>query len=146
MNRELREVFLLWAAGFESIALGFRKAADLALLDQMPDETTRAAHDAHQAMIIALWNRLGEGNQAMLAQLADAFNPSEPFTLATALDVTDETEIASLRGRLMNIGRSLKSLGFDSSILWEITWADDANEYRWTPEAHSTIKTIAGTP
>src|SRR5687767_13784283 len=57
-----------------------------------------------------LWKRLGSGNREMLYELARNFDPSASFTLAEAADALG-TEARSLRGRFMNLGRSMTALG-----------------------------------
>jgi hypothetical protein len=88
----------------------------------------------------ALWKRLGPGNREMLYELARNFDPSESFTLEDAADALG-TKARSLRGRFMNLGRSITALGSAAPHLWDADWDPDerANSYTWDTDAHRAV-------
>jgi hypothetical protein len=88
--------------------------------------------------VALLFNRLGPDNREFLWRIADEFRPGDVFTLeevATALQIPK----GSVRARLMNIGRSLKSLGRHAPYLWDVSWDDGENSYEWDFDAHRAI-------
>lgn len=88
--------------------------------------------------IFNLWKRLGAPNRAFLIAVANAFPSDQDFSLAEMATAAG-TNKESVRARLMNIGRSIKSLGTDPQALWTITWQDEENSYRWDPAAREAI-------
>src|SRR4051794_5157640 len=69
----------------------------------------------------ALWKRLGPGTRELLVVCAQSFEPGVRFTLDEMADAAG-TATGSVKARLMNIGRSLKSLGTDFTVLWDSEW------------------------
>jgi DNA-directed RNA polymerase specialized sigma24 family protein len=98
-----------------------------------------ADEDSTDPRVALLWNRLGPENRNMLLSLAQAFGPNETFTLEDAAAALQTTK-GSLRARIMNIGRSLKSLGAPGA-LWRRTWDDEAraNRYVWDNDVHEWL-------
>ena len=76
----------------------------------------------------------------MLYDLAEEFEPGDQFTIEEAAKVLGVTK-GSVRARMMNIGRSMKSLGAWAPQLWDVFWDDDArmNQYDWNPVDHRAI-------
>jgi hypothetical protein len=94
--------------------------------------------------VALLWNRLGRGNRKFLAETAEEFGPGDQFTLPE-LARRLQADTASLRARLMNLGRSTRSLGHDAPRLLKKDW-DDAvgqNIYEWDFDAHRAIQKMA---
>jgi hypothetical protein len=85
-----------------------------------------------------LWKRLGSGNRYFLIACARAFKPGEPFTLEQMAEAADAAP-GSVKARLMNIGRSLKAMGNDFTVLWDSEWGMLEMRYLWRPVAHSVI-------
>ena len=46
----------------------------------------------------------------------------------------------TVKARLMNIGRSLKSMGNDFSVLWDSEWGAFHMTYSWREDAHRVIR------
>jgi hypothetical protein len=71
------------------------------------------------------------------------YPPGETFTLE---DLANDfkTEKAAVRARLMNLGRSLKSLGPAGPELWDVFWDDDAraNVYEFDADAWRAIRAM----
>jgi hypothetical protein len=75
--------------------------------------------------------------------VAQDFKPGEQFSLeemARSAGISKE----SARARLMNIGRSLKSLGPQAPFLWEVTWDESENTYEWDHDAHRALMKLGG--
>jgi hypothetical protein len=93
-----------------------------------------------------LWKRLGIDNRVFLSFLAGAYPPGKEFTLSEAADTLNLAK-GTIRARLMNIGRSQKSLGPDAPQLWQSTWDEegDENTYEWNPQEHQAVVRLAST-
>lgn len=88
----------------------------------------------------ALWGRLGPANRQFLYQLAVEYEPGDAFTIEDAANATGEGK-GSVRARLMNLGRSVKSLGGLAPDLWDVSWDESArvNYYEWLPADHRAV-------
>ena len=138
-SRDFATKFAALGALLEEVGIGMREVAEAALAAQTVDVTERIPEDAEYE-VGALFERLGPGNKGLLYNLAEAFEPDEDFTLedaAAALGVPK----GEVKARLMNIGRSLRSLGRRGPELWDVTWDDEArvNTYQWDPRTHRAI-------
>jgi hypothetical protein len=123
----------------EEVGIAMREVAEAAMAAQAVDVRERTPEDAEYE-VAALFERLGPGNKGPLYNLAEAFEPDDEFTLeeaAAALRVPK----GEVKARLMNIGRSLRSLGRSGPDLWDVTWDDEArvNTYQWDPRTHRAI-------
>jgi hypothetical protein len=90
------------------------------------------------AEVERLWERLGKGNRHLLIACARKYTPGESFTLEQMAEAADAAP-GSVKARLMNIGRSLKSMGNDFTVLWDSEWALINMTYSWRAVAHSVI-------
>lgn len=85
-----------------------------------------------------LWGRLGKDNRYFLYNLADQFRPGDSFTIEEVAKLMKTTK-GSVRARLMNIGRSMKSLGRNAPYLWDVNWEEGENVYDWDFDSHRAI-------
>ena len=123
----------------EEVGVGMREVAEAALAAQAVAVRERIPEDAEYE-VAALFERLGPGNKRLLYNLAETFEPDDEFTLdeaAAALEIAK----GEVKARLMNIGRSLRSLGRRGPDLWDVTWDDEArvNIYQWDPRTHRAV-------
>ena len=134
---EFLKRFASLGSTFEELGASMRAVAEAAMAAQAVPE--RIPEDA-EYQVAALFGRLGPGNKALLYDLADAFEPGDDFTLEEAADALKLSK-GQVRARLMNIGRSLRSLGSRGPELWGVTWDHDArmNIYSWEPAPHRAI-------
>jgi len=102
------------------------------------EEPAADAFNFDAAEIEALWNRLGAGNRHLLIACARAYEPGEDFTLEQMADAAGAAP-GSVKARLMNIGRSLKSMGNDFTVLWDSEWRLINMTYSWRPVPHRII-------
>lgn len=111
--------------------------------DSVPPAARRHVRD-EELTVSALWNRLGPDNRSLLYTLADEYEPGDTFTLEDAASSLGISK-GSVRARLMNIGRSMKSLGGMAPDLWNVSWDEDArmNQYDWWPGAHRAVLRMA---
>lgn len=84
-----------------------------------------------------LWERLGSANRTFLLYCADELGTRE-FTIEDMADAAGESE-ATVRARLRNIGRSLKSLGPNAPTLWETDWDGERQNYTFHVETRDAL-------
>ncbi len=89
-----------------------------------------------------LWGRLGPGNRDFLSVCAARFEPGERFTLEEMAEAVGAST-GTVKARLMNIGRSLKAMGNDFTVLWDTDWGLISMTYSWRPDAHRVIRSKA---
>ncbi len=92
---------------------------------------------ALRADLIFLWERLGSVNRTFLLYCADELGTRE-FTIEDMADAAGESE-ATVRARLRNIGRSLKSLGPNAPTLWETDWDGERQNYTFHVETRDAL-------
>jgi hypothetical protein len=87
-----------------------------------------------------LWNRIGPDNKKFLYDIATEFRPGDRFTLEEVAATLGMGK-GSARARLMNLGRTMKSLAADAPVLWDVQWDsyDGENSYEWDFDAHRAI-------
>ena len=96
--------------------------------------------------VLLLWNRIGPDNKKFLYDIATEFRPGDSFTLEEVAAKLGMTK-GSARARLMNLGRTMKSLAGDAPVLWDVQWDsyDGENSYDWDFDAHRAIlKVVEG--
>lgn len=86
------------------------------------------------------WSRLGPANRDFLYQAAKAFPPGDVFSLDDLAKELGTTK-GSVKARLMNFGRSMRSLGPAAPMLWDVDWDESAGEniYDFDTDAHRAI-------
>src|SRR4051812_43540294 len=132
-TREGAEALDRLGAGLQLVGTSLREIAGLAQSDYVAPGAA-ASGNPQQRGVGLLMRRLGSKNQNFLWQVAQDYQPGEAFSLedmAGAAGISKD----SARARLMNIGRSLKSLGPDAPTLWEVEWGDGGNSYEWNYDA-----------
>ena len=142
ISAALREI----AQGFATLERGFRHLADALPSDALSavDSLVEHGHSSgdwtlDQREVERLFGRLGKGNKQFLHELALAFSPATPFTLEDASERLGAST-GTLRARLMNVGRSLKSMGNDFTLLWDTEWTlSGENRYTWRDDSHAHL-------
>jgi hypothetical protein len=101
------------------------------------ESNTRTAKADRVARLLS--RRLGEQNAELIRLSAEAFEPGEVFSL-TDLAATAGVTTRTARARLMNVGRSLKSLD-GRGVLWTGQWDDEEGQmaYSWTSEGREAV-------
>jgi hypothetical protein len=84
-----------------------------------------------------LWKRLGGPNRRFLFECANELGTRE-FTIEDMAEASGESE-ATVRARLRNLGRSLKSLGANAPLLWDSDWDGEQMVYTWDPETREAL-------
>jgi hypothetical protein len=125
---------------FEQLGSSLRKLAAVGHEQARKAEAPRADVPA-ETDVRRLWARLGPANREFLFDAAVAFEPGDSFTLDELAHELRTTK-GSVRARLMNLGRSLKSLGPAAPDLWDVTWDEEGREniYDWRYDAHVAIR------
>jgi hypothetical protein len=133
------------AAGLGAMERGVRRLAAV-LRSDVERAAVSSPHSSELTLdeqeVVGLWDRLGEDNRAFLVSLAREFPPPATFNVTAA---SERLGIAAgtYRARLMNIGRSLKSLGNDFTVLWDSDWDHWEMKYRWRSSANAMILELA---
>jgi hypothetical protein len=86
-----------------------------------------------------LWKRLGAGNRELLVVCAARYQPGEQFTLDDMAEAVGASA-GTVKARLMNVGRSLRAMGNDFTVLWDAEWNLINMTYSWRPAAHRIIR------
>jgi hypothetical protein len=86
-----------------------------------------------------LWRRLGPGNRYLLMACAERFQPGQLFDLDEMAEAAGAST-GTVRARLMNIGRSLKSMGNDFTVLWDNQAGLLGAMYEWREGAHRFVR------
>lgn len=117
---------------------GVRRFAGAQMVGDGAEVGSTDARSLDALDVEALWKRLGAGNRNLLVACARSFEPGEKFTLEEMAKAVDAAT-GSVKARLMNIGRSLKSMGNDFTVLWDSEWGLINMTYAWRPVAHGII-------
>jgi hypothetical protein len=120
---------------FEQLGRSIREFASAAQREARGQQSEIAAIPEEREVRLLL-ERLGKPNRHVLYQAAASFPPGDSFTLEDLSGELGEP-VGSLRARLMNLGRTTKSLGSHAPDLFDVTWDDESrvNVYDWNPDA-----------
>jgi hypothetical protein len=131
-------------SSLEELGKGLRRLAHVGRRQLRTKETSASrAVIPEMDEVWRLWARLGPANQGFLYRAAEEFRPGEAFSLDDLADTLGMTK-GTARARMMNIGRSLKSLGPRGPHLWHVDWDHEAreNSYEWDFDAHRAVLRI----
>ena len=116
---------------------GFRRLAAIGQKRQAPT-TVSGSDNPEEHGVWLLMRRLGKENQGFLWAVAQDFRPGGSFSLDDMASAAGISK-SSAHARLMNIGRSMKSLGPQAPRLWDVSWEETENSYEWDFDAHRAL-------